>query len=73
MSAASGFARVGGVIRVTPGVDTYDLRNAPPQTLAAVAVYEAGTAQGKPGSDDWARLDAVAFSEFMRDMAYLAL
>jgi hypothetical protein len=55
------------LLGIHPGVDLYEVRNAPAQTLADLRVMEGS------GQLDWARLDDVAFSEIMREVVYLAL
>ena len=54
-------------LRVSPGVDTYEVRNAPPQKLEELSLRVNGKAVS------WATLDALSFSEVLREMAYLAL
>ena len=54
---------------VTPGVDMYDVRSAPPQQLNGLALRQAAPGQ----TVSWAALDALAFSEVLRELAYLAL
>jgi hypothetical protein len=54
-------------LHVSPGVDTYEVRKAPPQQLVHLKLLAGDQAVG------WERLDTLAFSEVLREMAYLAL
>ena len=54
-------------LRVSPGVDAYEVRNAPPQKLEELSLRVNGKAVS------WATLDTLSFSEVLREMAYLAL
>ncbi len=54
---------------VTPGVDMYDVRRAPPQQLDGLELRKSGPDQAV----SWAALDPLAFSEVLRELAYLAL
>ena len=54
---------------VTPGVDMYEVRSAPPQQLNGLELRKAGP----DAAVSWAALDPLAFSELLRDMAYLTL
>ena len=54
---------------VSPGVDMYEVRSAPPQQLNGLELRKSGPDQ----TVSWAALDPLAFSEVLRELAYLAL
>ena len=54
-------------LSVSPGVSLYEVRSAPPQSLDALRLSL------RQRETSWADLDAISYSELMRDLAYLTL
>ena len=54
-------------LSVSPGVSLYEVRSAPPQSLAGLRLSL------RQRETSWADLDAISYSELMRDMAHLTL